>query len=107
MPAITHLNDIWEYIYLSDIWEYIITIILNHCPKSELGIMIREWVKFNKLEDVNSLLNLTVEDFSSSGNPCYYKDNGEMLPNTPLKELYNLRWYTQNLIDESGYDYDD
>ena len=30
-----------------------------------------------------------------------------MLPNTLLKELYNLRWYIQYLIDESGNDYDD
>ena len=29
-----------------------------------------------------------------------------MLHHTPLKELCNLRWYIQHLMDESGYDYD-
>ena len=66
---------------LSDIWEHIITKILNHDPKSELGIMIREWVIFNELEDFSSLLNFNVDDFTPSGNLCYSKDNGEMLHN--------------------------
>ena len=30
-----------------------------------------------------------------------------MMPNTPLKELYNLRRYIQYLILECEYDYDD
>ena len=67
MPAIIHL---------SDIWEQTITKILHHDPKSELGIMIREWVIFNKLEDFNSLLNYTIDDFTPSGNLCYSKENG-------------------------------
>ena len=86
-----------ETIYLSNVWECTITKILKHDPKSELGIMIRECVIFIKLEDFNSLLNFTVDDFTPSGNLCYYKDNGEMLHNTPLKELFNLRWYIQHL----------
>ena len=55
MPAIIHL---------SDIWEYTITLTLNLDPKSELEIMIREWVTYNKLEDFNSLLNFNVHDFT-------------------------------------------
>ena len=70
MPAIVHL---------SDIWEYTITKILNHDPKSELGTMIREWVKFNRLEDFNSLLNFNVDDFTPSGIQCYYKDNADSM----------------------------
>ena len=30
-----------------------------------------------------------------------------ILPTLPLKELFNLRWYIQHLIDESEYDDDD
>ena len=55
--------------------------------------MITEWVILNKLEDFNSLLNFTVDDFSSSGNLRYSKDNGERLHHTPLQELFNLRWH--------------
>ena len=100
-----------DIIHLSDIWEHTITKILNHDPKSEMGIIMRAWVKHSKLEDFNSLLNFNVDHFTPSGTLCYYTDNGDsvvkMLPNTLLKELYNLRWYIQYLIDESGYDYDD
>ena len=56
------------------------------------------------MEDLNSLLNYTVDDFTPSGNLCYFKDNGEILHQTPLQELFNLRWYIQHLIDETGYD---
>ena len=97
MPETTHLNDIWEHT---------ITKILKHDHKSKVEIMIREWGIFNKLEDFNSLLNYTVDDFTSSGNLCYSKHNGEILRKTPLQELFNLRWYVQHLRDESGYDYD-
>ena len=69
--------------------------------------MIREWVTFNKLEDFISLLNYTVDDFTPSGIYCYAKNNGEILHQTPLQELFNLRWYIQHLIDESQSDDDD
>ena len=63
----------------------------------------------NKLEDFTSLLNFNVDDFAPSGNLCYCKDNADSvvrtLPNTLLKDLFNLRWYIQHFIDESGYDY--
>ena len=52
-----------ETIHLSDLWEHTITKIFKHDPESELGIMIRQWEIYNKLEDFNSLLNYTDEDF--------------------------------------------
>ena len=64
------------------------------------------------MEDLNSLLNYTDEDFKpyGGGNLCYYKENGDsvakMMPTTPLQMLENLRWYIQHLINESGYLYD-
>ena len=68
---------------------------------------------YNKLEDCNSLLNYTDEDFipHGVGNLSYYKENGDsvvkLMSPTPLQELINLRWYIQHLINESGYLYDD
>ena len=66
---------------------------------------------YNKLEDFNSLLNYTDEDFKSGGNLSYYKENDDsvvkMMSTTPLQMLENLRWYIQHLIHESGYLYDD
>ena len=35
------------------------------------------------------------------------KDNHVILHQTPLQELFNLRWYIQHLIDESQSDDDD
>ena len=66
--------------------------------------MVREWIIYNKLEDFNSLLNLTVDDFTLSGNLCYSNDNGELLHQTPLQDLFHLRWDIQHLIDENEYD---
>ena len=55
-----------------------------------MGTLMRAWVKHNKLEDLDSLLTYNVDDFTPSGNLCYYKDKADseaviMLPNTPLK----------------------
>ena len=75
--------------------------------------MIRQWVIYNKLEDFNSLLNYTDQDFKPYGgdNLSYYKENGDsvvkMMPTAPLQMLENLRWYIQHLIHESGYLCDD
>ena len=71
-----------------------------------MGNMIKEWVVFNKLEDFNSLLKHTDDDFTPIGNSCYINDNGQMLPTTTLQEFYSLRWYIQHLIDENEYQYD-
>ena len=38
--------------------------ILLHDLNSKMGNMIKEWVVFNKLEDINSLLKYTDDDFS-------------------------------------------
>ena len=75
--------------------------------------MIRQWVIYNKLEDFNSSLNYTDDDFIPHGRSklSYYKENCDsvvkMMSPTPLQELINLRWYIQHLIHESGYLYDD
>ena len=89
-------------IHLSDLWEHTIANILKDDPKSELGIMIIERVIYNKLENFSSLLKYTIDDFTPSGNLCYFNESGEILHKTPLQELFNLRWYIQHLIDESG-----
>ena len=102
-----------QTIHLSDLWEHTITRIFKHDAESELGIMIRQWVIYNKLEDINSLLKYTDEDLipHGVGKLSYYKQNGysvvKMMSPTPLQELINLRWYIQHLIHESGYLYDD
>ena len=102
-----------ETIHLSDLWEHTITKIFKHDAASELGIMITQWVIYNKLEDFNSLLKYTDEDLipHGVGSLSYYNENGDsvvkMMSPTPLQELINLRWYIQHLIHESGYLYDD
>ena len=102
-----------ETIHLSDLWEHTITKIFKHDPESELDIMIRQWVIYNKLEDFNSLLKYTDEDLIPHGHGklSFYKENGgsavKMMSPRPLQELINLRWYIQHLIHESGYLYDD
>ena len=102
-----------ETIQLNDLWEHNITKIFKLDPKYKVDHMIRQWMIYNKLEDFNSLLNYTDEDFKphGSGNLSYYKENGDsvvkMMSTTPLQMLENLRWYIQHLIHESGYLYDD
>ena len=102
-----------ETIHLCDLWEHTITKIFKHGPESELDIMLRQWVLYNKLEDFISLLKYTDEDLipHGVGNLSFYKENGDsvvkMMSPTPLQELINLRWYIQHLIHESGYLYDD
>ena len=58
---------------------------------------MRSWVrvKHNKLEDMTDLLIYDMNDFTPSGTLCHYKETAEaeeikMMPNTPLKELYNF-----------------
>ena len=45
-----------ENIELSYVWDHTISNILLHDLNSKMGNMIKEWVVFNKLEDINSLL---------------------------------------------------
>ena len=94
-----------ESIEISYVWDHTISKILHHDLKTGIGNMIREWVIFNKLEDFNSLLKYTDDDFTPTGNLCYTNDNGEKLHNIIMQELCNLRWYIQHL--ENEYQYDD
>ena len=84
-----------EFIYL---WEHTITKIFKHYPESELGIKIKQWIIFNKLENFNSILNYPIDDFTPSGNFCYMNEHGDILPYTPMKNIltydgtYNISW---------------
>ena len=84
-----------------DLWKHTIVKIFKHDPKSELGLMLNQWVIFNK-ENFNSILNYTIADFTPSGNLCYFNEHGEVLHQTLLHELFNLRWYIQHLMDKSA-----
>ena len=96
-----------ENIELSCVWDHTIIKILNHDIHSKIGNMIREWVVFNKLEDFNSLLEYTDDDFTPAGKLCYINENGEKLYRKLMKEFYNLRWYIQHLVDLHEYQYGD
>ena len=103
VPSITHL---------STVWEHTLTEILNHDNKTEVGIIMRAWVKHNKLENMTDLLIYDLNDFTPTGTLCNNKETAEadetkIMPNTPLKELYNLYRYIQHLILKSEFDYDD
>ena len=90
-----------ENIELSYLWEHTITKIFKDDPESELGIMFKQWIIFNKLETFNSILNYPIDDFTPSGNLCYMNKHGDILPYTPMKKIFNLRWYIQHLMDEN------
>ena len=97
---------------LSPIWEHTLTEILNHGNKTEVGILMRSWVKDNNLEDMNDLLLHDLNDFTPTGSLSQYKVSAEAeetkpLPITHLKELYNFYRYIQHLILESKFEYDD
>ena len=96
-----------ENIELSYVWDHTISKILLHDLNSKMGNMIKEWVVFNKLEDFNSLLEHTDDDFTSIGKFCYMNQNGEKLHRKLMKEFFNLRWYIQHLVDEYEYQYGD
>ena len=96
-----------ENIELSYVWDHTIIKILNHAIHSKMGNMIKEWVVFNKLEDFNSLLEYTDDDFTPTGKLCYINENGEKLYRKLMKEFFNLRWYIQHLVDEYDYQYGD
>ena len=73
----------------------------------KIGNMIKEWVVFNKLEDFNSLLEYTDDDFTSTGKFCYINENGEKMYRKLMKEFWNLRWYIQHIVDLHEYQYGD
>ena len=94
-------NKMSENNHLCDLWEHTIAKVFKHNPKSELGLMLKQWMIFNKLENFNSILNYTIDDFTPAGNLSYINENGEILHLTPLKELFILRWYIQHLMNEN------
>ena len=99
-------------INLSTIWEHTLAEILNHGNKTEMVIIMRSWVKHNNLEDMSDLLINDLNDFTPGSTFCHYKETAKAnetkrMPNTPLKELYNLYRYIQHLILESKFDYGD
>ena len=96
-----------ENIELSYVWDHTISKILLHDLNSKMGNMIRKWVIFNKLEDFNSLLKYTDDDFTPTGKLCYINENGEKLHKRTYEAIFNLRWFRQHLIDENEYQYDD
>ena len=96
-----------ENIELSYVWDHTMIKILNHDIHYKMGNMIKEWVVFNKLEDFNSLLEYTDDDFTPTGKFCYINENGEKLHRKLMKEFFNLRWYIQHLVDEYEYQYGD
>ena len=49
----------------------------------------------------------TDDDFTPTGKLCYINENGKKLHRKLMKELYNLRWYIQHVIDENEYQYGD
>ena len=91
----TDSNHLW------DLWEHTIAEVFKHDSKSQRGLMLKEWIKFNKLENFNSILNYSIDDFTPSGNLSYMNKHSEILHYTPLKEVFNLRWYIQHLMDEN------
>ena len=46
-------------------------------------------------------MNYPIDDFTPSGNLCYKNEHGDILPYTPMKKIFNLKWYIQYLMDES------
>ena len=99
--ANSKFNTMSQNNHLCHLWEHTIVKIFKHDPKSELGLILKQWVIFNKLENFNSILKYTIDDFTPSGNLCYINQNGEILHLTPMSELFNLRWYIQHLMDEN------
>ena len=87
--------------HLCYLWEHTIVKVFKHDSKSELGLMFKQWIIFNKLENFNSILNYTIDDFTPSGNLSYMNEHGNILPYTPMEKIFNLRWYIQHLMDES------
>ena len=90
-----------ESSHLCDLWEHTIFKVLKHDSKSQLGLMLKQWIIFNKLENLNSILNYSIDDFTPSGNLSYMNQHGEILHHTPLREVFNLRCYIQHLMDET------
>ena len=46
-------------------------------------------------------MNYTIDVFTPSGNFSYMNEHGDILPYTPLSDVFNLRSYIQHLMDEN------
>ena len=97
MPAISDLNLTWEHT---------LTEILNHDPKTQIGIIMRAWVKDNDITDFTSMMTCTADKFTSTGSLCHFKEKVDsetptMIPTKLLQELYNLRRYITHVMNES------
>ena len=67
MSAVSHLNLTWEHT---------LTEKLNHDPKTQMGTIVREWVKDNNMTHFISMLTYTADKFTPTGFLCYYKEKG-------------------------------
>ena len=54
--------------HLCDLWQHTIVKVFTHDSKSQLGLMLKQWIIFNKLENFNSILNYSIDVFTPSGN---------------------------------------
>ena len=86
--------------HLCDLCEHTIAKGFKHDSKSQLGLMLKQWIIFNKLENLNSILNYPIDDFTPSGNLSYMNQHEEVLHHTQLREVFNLRCYIQHLMYE-------
>ena len=87
--------------HLCDLWEHTIAKGFKHDSKSQLGLKLKQWIIFNKLENFNSILNYSIDDFTPSGNLSYMNQHGDILHHTPLREVFYLRCYIQHLMDQT------
>ena len=89
MPAISHLNPTREHT---------LTHILNHDPKTQMGIIMRAWVKDKDMTDFTSMLTYTADKFTPTGFLCYYKEKVDA--ETPTMMPTKLPQDLDNLIEE-------
>ena len=59
--------------------------------QSQMGLILKQWIIFNKLENFNSILNYTIDDFTPSRNLCYMNEHGDNLPYSPMKKNIQLK----------------
>ena len=49
--------------HLCELWEDTIAKSFKQDSKSKLGLMLKQWIEFNKLENFISILNYTIDAF--------------------------------------------
>ena len=64
-------------IKLNDIWELTLSSILKQGPKTEIGKVIRLWMKFHQFDDFISFLQSPFDDFKSAGHFNTYKESSD------------------------------